>query len=255
VGRTSSPPYKAARSADRARFALLPENAHGDPSTARSFASPDVGHAANPLAPRADGHCRQRSGSCRIASARGSAAEVARRAAAVAATLEAAYPAEQLAVREFDVIETGHSKIAGRLAAESLSVETVEFGRQRLRLCDVRSLRSQSAPRGPAYIEPVPDPGSMSGFQNQIGKTFAFHVTGRAAGSVYGTGVYTADSQIAVAAVHTSTLKPNETAVLHVQMVAPPPSFTASTQNGITSNAWGSYSAAYRILGKGPEKP
>lgn len=183
-------------------------------------------------------------------------AEVAKRAAALVARLETTVPPEQLKVRDYDVIETPHSKISGKLRATALSVETTEFGPQQLRLADIRSLRSDRArPAGLSYLAPQPDPGSMAAYQNQIGKTFAFTVTGRANGSVYGTGVYTADSYLSIAAVHTGVLKAGETAVIHVQMVQAPASFTASTQNGVTSNAWSNYPAGYRILGKGPATP
>lgn len=183
-------------------------------------------------------------------------AEVAKRAGAIATKLEATIPPERLAVRPYDVVETSHSKIAGKLKMAAIAVETTEFGGQQLRLADIRSLRSQRAKAaGLAYIKPEPDPGNMTRFQGQIGQTFAFHVTGRADSTVYGTGTYTYDSTLAVAAVHTGVLKAGETAVIHVQMVASPASFTASTQNGVTSSAWSAYPSAYRILGKGPATP
>lgn len=183
-------------------------------------------------------------------------AEVAKRAAALVTRLETTVPPERLKVRDYDVLETPHSRISGKLRASGLAVETTEFGPQQLRLADIRSLRSERA--GPArlgYIKPEADPGSMSAYQNQIGKTFAFTVTGQGSGGVYGTDLYTADSSIAIAAVHCGALKAGETAVIHVQMVPPPTTFTASTRNGITSSTWNSYPAAFRILGKGPATP
>jgi hypothetical protein len=183
-------------------------------------------------------------------------AEVAKRAAALVSRLESTVPSERLKERDYDVVETAHSKISGKLRAETIAVATTEFGPQNLRLADIRNLRSERArPAGLSYLAPEADPGNMTRYQGQIGKTFAFHVTGRADSTVYGTGVYTYDSTIAVAAVHCGVLKAGEAAVIHVQMVASPASFTASTQNGVTSASWTAYPSAFKILGKGPATP
>jgi hypothetical protein len=191
-----------------------------------------------------------------LRAAQDSDAEVAKRAAAIVAKLKETLPPERLAVRDYDVVETTLSRIAGKLRATTIAVETAEFGGHPLRLADIRSLRSQQAPAATlAYIKPEPDPGNMSRFQGAMGQTMAFTVTGRGDGSCYGTGLYTTDSLLATAAVHCGVLKAGETAVVHVQIVPPPATFVASTQNGITSNSWSSYPAAYRILGKGPATP
>jgi hypothetical protein len=177
--------------------------------------------------------------------------EVARRAKAAMEKLQQTFPPERLAGREFDIVETGHSRIAGTLRAASMAVETAEFGMQELRLADLRSLRSQRVGASDIpFIKPEADPGNLLRYQTMIGKTLAFQVTGRGDGSCYGTGVYTTDSMLATAAVHSGILKPGETAVVHVRIEDSPASFIASTQNGITSNAWGTYPAGYRVLRK-----
>jgi hypothetical protein len=175
--------------------------------------------------------------------------EVARRAQELVVRIGAAVPAEQLAVREQDIVETTHSKIAGKIAAETISVETGPFGKQSLRLSDVRSMRSLKVDPPQVDIANVePDPGSLTAYHASIGKTFAFKVTGRAEGFIWGTGVYTTDSSLATAAVHAGALKPGETGVVRVTIMASPPAFTGSTQNGVTSNPYGMYAAAYEIL-------
>jgi hypothetical protein len=195
----------------------------------------------------------ERAYSALVKASKDSDPEVARRAKAAMEKLQQTISAERLAGREFDIVETSHSKIAGTLRATSIAVETAEFGMQELRLADLRSLRSQHAPfEDVPSLRPEADPGNLSRYQAMIGKTFAFHVTGRGDGTVYGTGVYTTDSMLATAAVHCGILKPGESAIVHVRMEESPISFTASTQNGITSNSWGSYPAGYRILRKVP---
>jgi hypothetical protein len=96
--------------------------------------------------------------------------------------------------------------------------------------------------------EPQPDPGSLTAFQNQVGQVFAFTVTGAANGAVWGSDVYTADSTLAVAAVHAGVLAVGKTGMVRVRIVAPPPSFTGSTANGVTTRPYGSFPGAYQIV-------
>jgi Ca2+-binding EF-hand superfamily protein len=93
-----------------------------------------------------------------------------------------------------------------------------------------------------------PDPGSLVGYQGQIGKVFKFRVTGEAGGGIWGTGVYTADSRLATAAVHAGALKAGQTGTVRVRIVAPPPAFEGSTANGVTSGGFGQFPGAYRVL-------
>lgn len=91
------------------------------------------------------------------------------------------------------------------------------------------------------------DPGTMSNFANRIGEKFYFRVTGANGGSIYGTGVYTYDSSIASAAVHSGVLKIGETAVLKVSMLPGRNNYLSTTANGITSSSWGQYSASFQV--------
>jgi len=175
--------------------------------------------------------------------------EVAHRAQEMAVKLRDSLSEEELMPREFDIIETEHSRIAGKIVAKQISVRTTQFGKQQLELSDVRTLVASSAPRTPELaLDVQPDPGNLLTFHASIGKTFAFKVTGRADGSLYGTGIYTTDSALATAAVHTGVLKVGETGVVRVAIIASPPAFASSTQNGITSSGWGMYPAAYQII-------
>jgi hypothetical protein len=106
----------------------------------------------------------------------------------------------------------------------------------------------------PAPRDVAIDPGNLMAFENQIGKTFVFRVTGSATGSVWGTDVYTADSNLATAAVHAGVLKSGQTGVVRVQMVAGLQSYAGSTRNGVTSGAWSAYGAAYTVRAAEPAK-
>lgn len=175
--------------------------------------------------------------------------EVAQRAQALVQQLTARLTPEELEVREFDVITTAHSTISGRILLEAIPVQTTQFGQQSLRLADLRSL--QSAAIASPVDEPaevLPDPGNLVGLQSEVGKTFAFKVTGSADRSIWGTETYTADSGLATAAVHMGVVKVGETGIVRVTIVPPPPMFVSGSQNGITSSTYGTYPGAYKVI-------
>jgi hypothetical protein len=96
--------------------------------------------------------------------------------------------------------------------------------------------------------EPEADPGSLTCYQDQVGKVFAFKVTGSVNGAVWGSGVYTADSTLATAAVHAGALEVGKTGTVKVRVVEPPPSFSGSTANGVTTRPFGQFPGAYQIV-------
>jgi hypothetical protein len=175
--------------------------------------------------------------------------EVARRAQELVVRIQGMLPPEKLEVREWDVITTPHSKLSGKIIGDVFKVETLQFGPQPLKLSDVRSIRSLLAEAPVEDVKNVePDPGSLTGVRDQVGKTFAYKVTGRIDSVVWGTGVYTTDSTLATAAVHAGALKDGQTGIVRVTIIAPPPAFAGSTQNGVTSWVYGAYPAAYQVI-------
>jgi hypothetical protein len=91
------------------------------------------------------------------------------------------------------------------------------------------------------------DPGSLLAYQGQIGKTFYFRVTGARTGFLWGSGPYTADSSLALAAVHAGVLRPGQTRILRVRMVRGLSRYHGTTRHGVTSSSWGSYGVAFRV--------
>ncbi len=176
--------------------------------------------------------------------------EVARRANDLLDHVRSSVPEEELEIRKQDVIHTEDSKIAGWIQGEALKATTTQFGPVRLKLTDLRTIRSLSAPSGGDDGSAALDPGNLANFQGQSGKTFAFRVTGAVNGSVWGTDVYTTDSNLASAAVHAGVLKPGQTKVVRVRIVSSPASFQSSSRNGVTSSPYGYYPAAYQVLVK-----
>lgn len=79
------------------------------------------------------------------------------------------------------------------------------------------------------------------------GTTYYFRVTGATDGSVWGTDVYTGDSVLPVAAVHSGAVKPGETAVVRITVMPPLTHYQGSVRYGITSHDFGRFGAAYRV--------
>jgi hypothetical protein len=174
----------------------------------------------------------------------------------VAERLRKAVPKQELAaMRHTDFIVTPENKIAGQIVQPYLKIRTAQFGSLELKLADARSLRHQSliaVPEEKVEIAAAPDPGTLTAFVSQQGKVLAFTVTGTVAGgSVWGTDVYTTDSKLSMAAVHAGVVKVGETGVVRLKIIPSPPSFAGSTRNGITTSAYGPYTAAYQILKDG----
>lgn len=173
--------------------------------------------------------------------------EIANRAEELLKKLRDAVPAELLQARDCDVIHTDTSRLAGQIEGAALRANTIQFGEVQLRLADVYTLSAKG-------VEPTADgvavavaATNMTQYQNDVGKTFAFKVTGSTGGSVWGTDVYTTDSTVATAAVHAGLVQPGQTAVIKVTIVASPNVFVGSTRNGITSSGYQQFPAAYRV--------
>jgi len=92
-----------------------------------------------------------------------------------------------------------------------------------------------------------PDPGYLRVDPAEVGKHYLFEVTGATSGSVWGTEVYTSDSHLGTAAVHAGVLKPGQKGVVKVRILPGQRSYQASTANGITSNAYGSWQVSFTV--------
>ncbi|HVE50036.1 MAG TPA: LCCL domain-containing protein [Casimicrobiaceae bacterium] len=90
-------------------------------------------------------------------------------------------------------------------------------------------------------------PPNLLELSAQVRDTFYFRVMGASEGPLWGTDVYTGDSAIAVAAVHAGLVSAGGSAVLRVVAVAPPPQFSGSVRNGVTSHDFGRYGSAYQL--------
>ena len=184
-----------------------------------------------------------------LAAATGGNAEVRTRAASILARIKTAVPEGLLEVRDEDVIYTKAGKVMGKIEGAGWKATTPLFGEVQVKLSDVRLLRSLANPQlEEENLVVQADPGTLSALRGQVGKLFAFKVTGAVGGSVWGTDVYTSDSSLTTAAVHAGVLEVGKTGTVKVRIIAPPPTFSGSTRNGVTTFDYGAYPGAYQIV-------
>jgi hypothetical protein len=181
-----------------------------------------------------------------LEAAKSSDAEAKRRAEKVLEQLKATVPADQLSFRPFDVIHTDNSQIAGHIAQASLKAETSQFGELQLKLADLRTLQPVGA-RVARLVNVLPDPGSLTEYQGQVGQSFYFRVTGVNNGALWGTDLYTTDSTLAMAAVHAGVLAVGQTGVVKVTILPGQQAYAGTQRNGIASSPWNAYPASFQV--------
>ena len=97
---------------------------------------------------------------------------------------------------------------------------------------------------------------NATAFRGQNGAQFVytcpFYGT---AGAVYGTDVYTDDSSVCTAAVHTGRITLAGGGSVTIEIRPGQSSYQASTRHGITSNSWGSWSGSFVVVGAKPGNP
>lgn len=172
--------------------------------------------------------------------------EVARRAEDLIGRIRDKVPEERLRVRHDDVLHTDGMVITGRITAQSFRVGTVAFGDQQVKLSSLVAIGEKAAAQ--EVVNAMPDPGTVTKYNEQIGQTFAFTVTGNITGYVWGTDVYTTDSTLATAAVHAGVVANGQTKVVKVMILPNPGAFLGSTRNGVDSRPYGVYPAAFQFV-------
>ncbi len=175
--------------------------------------------------------------------------EVAKRAEELLDRVRESVPEDRLEPREFDVIHTAHSKISGRIDTAVMKATAWQFGEVQLKLPDLLALRAPGVEdEEKDAVEVLQGPINLTQLQHQVGQTFRFRVTGGVGGgAVYGTDIYTSDSNLSMAAVHAGILKPGQTGVVKVKILPAQAAFGSSNRNGITSYAYGPYPGAYKV--------
>lgn len=92
-----------------------------------------------------------------------------------------------------------------------------------------------------------PDIGLIH-FRNSIGDVYNFRVVGTDKGSLWGDGIYTDDSTLGKAAVHSGALKLGEEGVVTVKILPSQNSYNSTTKNNIESKAYGKWHGSFEII-------
>lgn len=104
---------------------------------------------------------------------------------------------------------------------------------------------------GPALADWSASADSLG--QNAVGQTGTVQCPpGGTPGAIWGTGTYTSDSSICGAAQHFGWIAPGAGASVSYRMVPGQQSYSGSTQNGITTQSFGSWPLSFQITGSTP---
>jgi hypothetical protein len=183
-----------------------------------------------------------------VAATRGADLEIRKRAGEMIETLRGSLPEEFFDRVTEDVVWTEGGKLVGKIERASWKVSTKQFGEGQMRLTDVVRVRSLAH----ADLEPKlvveANPGSVTHLTANIGKVYAFKVTGVLGGSVWGTRTYTSDSSIATAAVHAGLVKVGETKVLKVRIAPGQNAYLGTAMNGVLSSGYGPWNGSYEFV-------
>lgn len=77
-------------------------------------------------------------------------------------------------------------------------------------------------------------------------------VAGSTTGYVWGSGVYTSDSDVGTAAVHAGVLEDGQTGTVTIERLPGRDSYTGSSSNGVESRDYGSWSGSFRFVNDPP---
>lgn len=99
-----------------------------------------------------------------------------------------------------------------------------------------------------------PDPGILHLTSEDIGSTMLFEVVGAVEGSLWGSEVFTGDSNLASAAVHSGVLRPGQRGAVRVRVIAGQTSYAGSTSNGVSSQPYDAWNVSFTVE-PGPPLP
>jgi hypothetical protein len=90
-------------------------------------------------------------------------------------------------------------------------------------------------------------PYSLLDVKKGPGESQLYNLTGSSRGQVWGTDVYTDDSDLSTVAVHAGVLKDGESGVVKVTLLEGKPDYEGSVRNGIATESYGPYSRSFKI--------
>jgi hypothetical protein len=108
-------------------------------------------------------------------------------------------------------------------------------------------IRALQAGLSNTVVDVQPDPGTLQAYERAIGQAFNFRVTGRTSGTIWGTDLYTMDSDLGTAVVHAGVLHNGQEGIVRVMILPGAESYPGSVRHGVSSASWGSWTGSYRI--------
>ncbi|MFM8420643.1 MAG: YDG domain-containing protein, partial [Verrucomicrobiota bacterium] len=116
--------------------------------------------------------------------------------------------------------------------------------------------KSPSASLGwtPYYLQNSASPYSLRTSGYGSGFSYYQKVTGATTGAIWGTGIYTDDSQVATAAVHIGLVAPGSTINVQITLTGWGNNFVGSIRNGVSSYSWLSYYGGSYQLTRAPDQ-
>lgn len=97
------------------------------------------------------------------------------------------------------------------------------------------------------YEKIIPIESAMAKIRSRTKESFAVEVVGAIDGTVHGTGIYSAESPIAVAAVHAGLVKVGEKRTIYVNVLGEQNSFQGAIQNGVQSKDLPGFPFSYSL--------
>ena len=99
------------------------------------------------------------------------------------------------------------------------------------------------------------EPVRLRLFRGQAGETLSFSIRGRDDQLIWGTTTYTDDSSLETAAVHAGLLRAGQSGIVKVRLLPGQEKYEASTQNGVTSQAYGRHDGSFRLMAAAVSTP
>ncbi|MCE9604067.1 MAG: hypothetical protein K8U03_04105 [Planctomycetia bacterium] len=163
--------------------------------------------------------------------------------------------AHDLAVVELERKTLERIQAAGARAAVPLDRLMKELCRE-AKLDEALAVRNVIANLTGVIRDVRPDPGQLRAGSTEIVQVWYFEVTGNLSGSIYGTDIYTSDSTLATAAVHTGVLKEGEKGIVKVTILPGHENYASTSRRGITSHGYSAWGVSFKVeRGYGIVKP
>ncbi len=91
------------------------------------------------------------------------------------------------------------------------------------------------------------DPAVLGRIKTSPGNTVYVRLTGSTEGRVWGSGVYTLDSGLAAAAVHSGALAPGQNGVIKLTILPGRSAYEGTARNGVSTLGYGAYGGSFSI--------